>query len=1228
MATITVSAYNDSSARTAGEAMTITTGAVWTIRTDNRHHINAPASNTGSLASYTITEGEILWDSRNIRWMPYDTGTGNVPAIGTTISQGGVSGYLLGVWSAINVMPTAAAAAMPVTGFIKFREVTNGPFSSGALTGIGASATGPDVQGWMSLPHDAATNFTVPRLGKHTARGGRFFLGNTTGVRGQTFQIPSDGSAAVLAPGLMIETAVGSDQYEFWPALATNSGWTYVHVGNATGTTDVRQKFLKATAGGIMTMGETWSVSATYASIASQSSTYAQISVASCPYTWVNNIAEIYVAAGHQIETGQQVGLDFTSGGASASDGVFTATVLDAYRFTVPLTGSGAGGLATFRPGVTVTFTAHGLNVGESVYCDFTTGTGVDGTYEIYAVTGANTYLIKYPSATAITSGACGCLHTLQITYTAHGLSQGQTVYCDFTSGGATIDGVYVAKAVAANTININYPHSAAITTSNVTVTRDVGYVSVSGLKTWIPSNILHEVATDARATNTIPNATIGSRPEWTTTAAGAIDLEYVYGTSGYLNSAQSYSMRLRNCIFPDGCNITECATALDIDGLYFGMLGNQDIRTFNCGNNYAGGTVSNVKAFRGNTPGTTDHAISIDYCYNITFNNLEGGIVQYARSTGLPIALTYSQDLIFNNARVINGNLTITASFRININDIDGCERFNGHGLAALTSVSIGAGSSDITINGETYGYGGVVLNQQPYSCAYSIGATNIKVRNVGTLASPIPLPTWAPNLSSQVYLYQSGGSNSNIKVQKVFVGGLRTAPFVTVNSDKNMLYETCQFGNYVWSTKALLALVYADLNGTIKNCYAPNSTTGQSSVYGTHFADHFLGAGYGRFWLNCNETTSETASQFTNVVGTAKFNSSGGVIVQNINDQCYFTDNVFRKGHTGFNRSEVVMSGGTITNYNLHYQIDLGSGFSGWKNLYYQRAGGAGSSAAYTFTVTDATGVAVGDFCFGTGLSTVGLGCRDAAIPKVTEINGNTITVDVANTGTVSGTIRFTQLPLEVVNPVVGFNIKFRITTIATATTAITHLRVETISSAGSQDNYYPLDVVDVEVTSLSISGTPIENVQVLLMANSGGSLPYRESVSIVNSSTTATVTHTSHGLSTNDKVLIKGASHYQNNGVFQIIVIDINTYTYTMLSAPGSSPSGTITSTFVFINSNTDAQGKVKSSMYVASDQPVIGNARKSNTSPYYKTSTIIDTVSSINGASINTFMLLDE
>lgn len=257
MATITTATYLDGgTARTAGEAWTINSGGSLTVRTDHRVHANAPASNTGSLGSVTVSEGGLIWDSTAVRWMPYNSGTGNVPAIGTTVSQGGVSGYLLGVWASKTTVATTVGSAMPTSGFIKFREVTGGTFTSGALTGIGASATGPDVQGWISLPFDAAANLTFPRLGYHRARGGRFFLETTTGARGQVFQVPSEGSAVMLAPGIMVETAPASDVYEFWPALnGSTNGWTHIHVGNATGTTDARQKYVKAVAGGTMVMG-------------------------------------------------------------------------------------------------------------------------------------------------------------------------------------------------------------------------------------------------------------------------------------------------------------------------------------------------------------------------------------------------------------------------------------------------------------------------------------------------------------------------------------------------------------------------------------------------------------------------------------------------------------------------------------------------------------------------------------------------------------------------------------------------------------------------------------------------------------------------------------------------------------------------------------------------------------------------------------------------------------
>ena len=53
---------------------------------------------------------------------------------------------------------------------------------------------------------------------------------------------------------------------------------------------------------------------------------------------------------------------------------------------------------------VTVTITAHGLTTGDRVFMDFTTGTAVDGVYEV-TVTNANVFTVTTAASTA-TSGA------------------------------------------------------------------------------------------------------------------------------------------------------------------------------------------------------------------------------------------------------------------------------------------------------------------------------------------------------------------------------------------------------------------------------------------------------------------------------------------------------------------------------------------------------------------------------------------------------------------------------------------------------------------------------------------------------------------------------------------------------------------------------------------------------------------------------------------------------
>lgn len=193
----------------------------------------------------------------------------------------------------------------------------------------------------------------------------------------------------------------------------------------------------------------------------------------------------------------------------------------------------------------------------------------------------------------------------------------------------------------------------------------------------------------------------------------------------------------------------------------------------------------------------------------------------------------------------------------------------------------------------------------------------------------------------------------------------------------------------------------------------------------------------------------------------------------------------------------------------------------------------------------------------------------------------------------------------------------------------------------NAGDSNNYQLIDsegntqippatvstvitVRDVDTSSL------IENAIVLVWATDNANYFYQASVSITGSGTTATVTHTSHGLITGDDVIIQGVTNDDNyNGAFQVTVTGANTYTYTTNETVVSSPAtGTPVSTFAFINGLTNASGVISDTRTLTANQPIAGRVRKSTSAPYYKESIISGTVSSSGGFSVTVQMVSDE
>jgi len=169
--------------------------------------------------------------------------------------------------------------------------------------------------------------------------------------------------------------------------------------------------------------------------------------------------------------------------------------------------------------------------------------------------------------------------------------------------------------------------------------------------------------------------------------------------------------------------------------------------------------------------------------------------------------------------------------------------------------------------------------------------------------------------------------------------------------------------------------------------------------------------------------------------------------------------------------------------------------------------------------------------------------------------------------------------------------------------------------------------VDPVDVTITAIEADGDPINVAQTFLKAKDGtGPYPFQVAVTIVNSGTLATVTHATHGLATNDKVFIESATLNPNNGVFPITWISASSYSYTMGSAPGSSPTGA-TSTFCLLFGLTDTNGEITMNKTFSSDQPVTGFVRKYGGTPKYKTAPVIGTVDKDNGVSLTAVMVED-
>lgn len=600
------------------------------------------------------------------------------------------------------------------------------------------------------------------------------------------------------------------------------------------------------------------------------------------------------------------------------------------------------------------------------------------------------------------------------------------------TNGSATayVPGVWIETSSGSNTYEY-YPslYAGGMTTTNLGTdarskfvcmetngnirighngTTTVGYVPSSGCKVRIPNILGRQCATGTRATNAIPHATVATRPDFTTTSAGAIDMEY-FATDWYMNFVQPYQVRALHFATFERFLISEVATALDFDDCGIGHSASYDVRCFNATSCFAGGTISNCD-FQRFSAGTTDHSFEIIYCKDITVSNTKSGIITFARSTGMSFQITQSTNITFNNCYSHNQAIQFTTCFDCTVNDHDHTDRYVGTtNTTGIYACYILASSENVVVDGFTFGYAGTIANVHPYLGIFNIGQSrNIKLRNIGSRTTALS----GGSANNPAYIFLSAGNNDTVKLQRIYMTPTRTGAISTLNSDINMTYE------HVYGDMGD-TMVVADLNSVVKNCGGTNTTTGQVSVYGTHFWDAFTSDTAGRVILSMNEPTTETTSLVSYVAGNPVFTSAGNLYMPTANDEVIIESSYFCLGCTALTNTAPIVTGTNVTyssgptwgNHNIYYQIDNGSGYGGtWKDL------------------------------------------------------------------------TATNLSSETISASTGFKLKYRLVCATTSTTnLLTYIRIATTSTLASQtDNLYPLEVVPVTITVVDKNNNVIENAQ----------------------------------------------------------------------------------------------------------------------------------------------------
>jgi hypothetical protein len=466
------------------------------------------------------------------------------------------------------------------------------------------------------------------------------------------------------------------------------------------------------------------------------------------------------------------------------------------------------------------------------------------------------------------------------------------------------------------------------------------GFLPPAGCKVRVPNIHISSSTATSWAANTLPNATLATRYDLTTTSAGSILFDKVNASGFYMLTAQAYKTEIRNSGFYTSVNISECATPVVLENVGVGIIQAQKAVPLILTSNYAGGSITGCHFVLYSATAAGDYATNWTRCSLFTVSDsrfvaLGTTVTSNARGNAATGAATLTQvtDSQFTNCTFIGGRILATTCQRLGFTGTQYSDVPIGATATTIPDAvwNLTTGCDAITMNGLSY-YANLA-NVHPYTALLTTtNCSNIKFRNVGTAASPLNLGT----ANACGLIYNNVGGTITVALQRIYTINSRTGIHTGINSDSELLMEN------VWGDAADV-VSSQNLGCAIRGCYGNSGTptTAFTSVYGNHYWDSFISATQGRMGIYMNEPQAPTATfgyngnSITTESG-ALFLSTGAIKLATIGARATWTWPWYVLGLTGMANVAPVLTGTNTANMLVEYDTDKGSGFSNvWKTL-----------------------------------------------------------------------------------------------------------------------------------------------------------------------------------------------------------------------------------------------------------------------------------------------------